>query len=222
MSQVFWDRNIPRRSRAEEWYGGTSRSGNCWQDTVRDSVHSNWTSGYGADLDWDEDGHQLSSIVWEANVLNGSASIMLDYLEEYSFHREEQKDIVALKLLPKWRVVVNVIVVHLDFARAVKTGFFGLLGEEPVQVLDATSPLVSQLYDLAESCERNVLAITSAQDFTRMSADDMDAELKRTALRTYGDPEVPKRMRPAIMFRLCTKMCNHSDTPAEDPKVWTV
>lgn len=114
---------------------------------------------------------------------------------------------------------MNVIVIHLDFAQAVKTGLFGLLGEEPVQVLDATSPLVEQLYDLAETCEREASSITAAQDFTRMSADDMDAEVKREVLRNYNDPELLKRMRPAVMFRLCTKMCNHGNTLGEHQKV---
>jgi hypothetical protein len=197
-ASVFWDRNTPHRSRAEEWSDG---AGNCiigdyWQDTVRDSAHINWDAGYSADFGWDGAAHQLTSLVWQANLLNGSASMMWAYFVDSCYVREKELDRAAFKLLPKWLVVMNVIVIHLDFAQAVKTGLFGLLGEEPLQVLDASSPLVEQLYDLAETCEREAPGLTAAQDFTRMSADDMDAELKRTALRTYGDPEVPKRMRP--------------------------
>ncbi|KEQ61344.1 uncharacterized protein M437DRAFT_51783 [Aureobasidium melanogenum CBS 110374] len=142
-------------------------------------------------------------------------------LENIPICQDRQEDLAALKLLPEWRVVVRVIVIHLDFARAAKSGLFGLLGDEPVQVVDATSPLVSQLYELAETCEREAYALTAAQDFTRMSAGDMDAMVKRVAFKTFHDHELSKRMRPAIMFRLCTEMCNHSDTLEGEPKVWT-
>ncbi|KEQ63740.1 uncharacterized protein M437DRAFT_20145, partial [Aureobasidium melanogenum CBS 110374] len=121
----------------------------------------------------------------------------------------KQEDLVALKLLPDWMVVVRVVVIHLDFRQAADSGLFGLSGDETIQVVDATLPLASQLYELAESCERRAFAVTAAQDFTRMPADDMDAMVKRVAYKIFHDHEVGKRLRPAIMFRLCTEMCNH-------------
>jgi len=110
---------------------------------------------------------------------------------------------------------VKVVIVHLDLARATKTGLFGLSGDAPVQVLDAASPLASQLYELAEACEREAVSVTAAQDFTRMSANDMDAMVQRVAFKNLHNRELSMRMRAAIMFRLCTKMCNHSNTLEE-------
>ncbi|KEQ58782.1 uncharacterized protein M437DRAFT_22737, partial [Aureobasidium melanogenum CBS 110374] len=119
-----------------------------------------------------------------------------------------EQNLAALKLLPEWMVVMKVVVIHLDIGRAADSGLFGLLGDEIIQVVDAALPLASQLYELAEYCERDA-SITTAQDFTRTSANDMDAMVKRRAFEIFHDDEVGKRLRPAIMFRLCTEMCNH-------------
>ena len=114
---------------------------------------------------------------------------------------------------------MKVIVIHLDFRRAAHSGLFGLSGDEVIQVVDASSPLASQLYELAEDCERGASAITAAQDFTRMSANDMDAMVKRVAFKNFHDHEIGKRLRPAIMFRLCTRMCNHINGPKKEQTV---
>jgi hypothetical protein len=132
-----------------------------------------------------------------------------------SFH-EEQQDLAALRLLPEWLVVVRVVVIHLDFRQAAKTGLFGLSGDKFVQVVDATLPLASQLYELAETCESRASTVTAPQNFARMSANDMHAMVRRVALKRYFDHELAKRMRAAIMFRLCTKMCNHGTMPGEE------
>jgi hypothetical protein len=110
----------------------------------------------------------------------------------------EQQDLAALRLLPEWLVVVRVVVMHLDFTQAARTGLFGLSGDEFVQVVDATLPLASQLYDLAEACESRASTVAAAQDFARMSANDMNAMVKRVALKVYFDHELPKRMHAAI------------------------
>jgi hypothetical protein len=116
-------------------------------------------------------------------------------------------------------VIVKVIVIHLDFRRAAHSGLFGLSGDEVIQVVDASSPLASQLYELAEDCERGASAITAAQDFTRMSTNDMDAIMQRKVFEALRDHDVGKRLRPAIMFRLCTRMCNHINGPKKEQAV---
>lgn len=126
---------------------------------------------------------------------------------------QREQNLAALKLLPEWKVVVKVIVIHLDIGRAADSGLFGISGDEIIQVVDAALPLVSQLYELAEWCERQAPAVTIAQDFTRISYADMDAMVKREAFERLQDYEIGKRLRPAIMFRLCTEMCNHINTP---------
>jgi hypothetical protein len=122
---------------------------------------------------------------------------------------QREQNLAALRLLPEWLVVVKIVVIHLDLGRAADSGLFGLLGDEIVQVVDAALPLASRLYELAEYCERGASAIKPAQDFTRMSWNDMDALVKRTAFENLEDDEIGKRLRPAILFRLCTEMCNH-------------
>jgi hypothetical protein len=211
-----------------DWKTGNVIDSGCWKDTTRDTVHLNWTSFYDIDFGpvWMHD-HPLTLLAQEAKRLNESASFMLDamtvdigegepydqpisrWFESIPLGEGKQEDLAALKLLPEWMVVVRVVVIHLDLGQAADSGLFGLLGDGFIQVVDATLPLAEQLYALAEHCERGASAITTAQDFTRMSANDMGVMIKRVAFKIFHDHEVSKRLRPAIMFRLCTRMCNY-------------
>lgn len=225
-----WSVNGPYEA---DWNTGNVIDQGFWQDSSRDTVHLNWTSLYDIDFGPRMASHPLTSLAQEAKRLNGSASFMLGEMtdeigEGEPFNRPisrlfnriplgegKQEDLTALRLLLEWMVVVRVVVIHLDLGRAADSGLFGLLGDEIIQVVDATLPLADELYALAEHCERGAPAVTCAQDFTRMSADNMDAMVKRVAFKVFHDSEVGKRLRPAIMFRLCTQMCNHSTTQGE-------
>lgn len=218
-----------------DWNTGNVIDEGFWQDPIRDTVHLNWNSLYDIDFGPRMASHPLTSLAQEAKCLNASASFMLNtitddigevepydepisqWFENIPLDEGKVEDLAALKLPPEWMVVVRVVVIHLNRERAADSGLFGLLGDEIIQVMDATSPLVSQLYALAEHCEHG--AVTTAQNFTRMSADDLDAMVKRVAFKVFHDSEVGKRLRPAIMFRLCTKMCNHINTPGEGQNV---
>ncbi|KEQ92999.1 hypothetical protein AUEXF2481DRAFT_90646 [Aureobasidium subglaciale EXF-2481] len=151
---------------------------------------------------------------------------MLDYLcdswegSDIPVAEVNRKKTAALKLLPEWLVVEKIIVIHLAFLLAVEIELFGHLGNEVVKVVDAVLPLADQLYALAESCEGQAEVITAAQDFTRMSAEDMDAMVKREAYECFDDHEIGKRLWPAIMLRLCTKMCNHGVKVEEEKNIW--
>ncbi|KAH0366143.1 hypothetical protein KCU65_g5579, partial [Aureobasidium melanogenum] len=191
-----------------DWNFGNVIDRGHWEDTSRDSISLNWTPSY--DVDWgpvNPEGHPLTSLAQEAKRLNGTASFMLDAMTD-SWERhpdssswflstappanlpegtpmtQREQNVAALKLLPEWLVVVKVVVIHLDIGRAADSGLFGLLGDEIIQVVDAALPLASQFYELAECCERGASALTIAQDFTRMSANDMDAmvNVKRTKI----------------------------------------
>ncbi|KAI4847168.1 hypothetical protein E4T44_04669 [Aureobasidium sp. EXF-8845] len=221
-----------------DWNTGNVIDSGCWEDASRDIVHLNWTSYYDIDFGpvWMQD-HPLTLLAQEAKRLNGSASFMLDALtvdigegEPYDkpisrwfgsipLGQGKQEDLAALNLLPEWMVVVRVVVIHLDLGRAADSGLFGLSGDEIIQVVDATLPLASQLYELAEHCERQASAVTTAQDFNRVSSNDMDAMVKRVAFKVFHDHETGKRLRPAIMFRLCTNMCNHIKMPKQEQDV---
>lgn len=210
-----------------DWKTGKVIDHGHWVDASR-AAHMNWTPHYDIDFGDMMVGHPLTTLAEEAKHLNGTASFMLECimttwigepepydepilypLEGIPISQRQQEDLVALEILPKWLVVVRVVVIHLDLRRAADSGLFGVSGDDTIQVVDAALPLVSQLYELAESCERGASAVTVAQDFTRMPADDMDAMVKRVAYKIFHDHEVGKRLRPAIMFRLCTEMCNH-------------
>lgn len=216
-----------------DWKTGNAIDHGSWQDASRDIVHLNWTSFYDTDFVPSLDGHPLTLLAQEAKRLNGSASFMLNemlvnigeeepydkplsrWFESKPLREGRQEDLAALKLLPEWMVIVRVLVIHLDFGRAADSGLFGLLGDEIIQVVDATLPLAEQLFALAEHCEREASAVTTAQDFNRMPTNDMDAMVKRVAFKMFHNHEIGKRLRPAIMFRLCTEMCNHIDTPKQ-------
>jgi hypothetical protein len=201
-----WSVNGPDEA---DWITGNVIDEGFWQDPSRDIVHLNWTSFYDIDFGPSLDGHPLTLLAQEAKLLNGSASFMLDQLlvdeslgwepydepispwfERISLCKGRPEDLAALKLLPEWMVIVRVIVVHLEFRRAAESGLFGLLGDEIIQVVDVTLPLAEQLYALAEHCERGAPAVAYAQNFTRMSANDMDAMVKRVAFKVFHDSEV--------------------------------
>jgi len=230
-----WSFEIPREA---DWTTGKVIDQGHWEDTTRDSALMNWIPHYDIDYGPTMDGHPLTCLAQEAKRLNGRASFMLECmmtqwigepepydepishpLEDISISQRRQEDLAALKLLPKWMVVMRMVVIHLDLRRAANSGLFGLLGDKTIQVVDAATPLASQLYELAEYCERGASGVTIAQDLTRMSANDIDAMLKRVAFKIFHDHEVGKRLRPAIMFRLCTEMCNHIAPPGENRNV---
>jgi hypothetical protein len=230
----------------DDWKTGKVIDHGHWEDTSRDSAHMNWSSCYDIDFGpVDPPDHPLTSLAEEALRLNGTASFMLDAIVDSwgrnppngnwhistavtdnppIFFRppevtpipQREQNLAALSLLPEWLVVVKIVVIHLDLGRAADSGLFGLLGDEIVQVVDAALPLASQLYELAEYCERGASAVKAAQDFTRMSWNDMDAMVKREAVKRLRDHEIGKRLRPAIMFRLCTEMCNHINMPKQE------
>jgi hypothetical protein len=223
-----------------DWKTGKVIDHGHWEDASRDSAHMNWSSYYDIEFGPTDPDHPLTYLAEEAKRLNGPASFMLDAMNEswerdpssslrYSISdipevkwpdgtlmSQSDQNLAALRLLPEWLVVVKIVVIHLDLGRAADSGLFGLLGDEIVQVVDAALPLASQLYELAEYCERGASAVKAAQDFTRMSWNDMDAMVKREAVKRLRDHEIGKRLRPAIMFRLCTEMCNHINMPKQE------
>ncbi|KAI4725715.1 hypothetical protein E4T49_06544 [Aureobasidium sp. EXF-10728] len=180
----------PCQLHEDDWDAQTRMDRDHWQDSSRNSAHLHWTACYSAALYYSAEGNPLESLVRESKRLNGSASLMLLYINDAMRRYSKQRDLAALKLLPKWLVVTRVIVIHLDSAQAARTGLFGLLGDAPVQVVDAYSPLASQLYELAETCERGAYALTAAQNFDRMSADDMDAFSKLQVFRVFEDHDL--------------------------------
>ncbi|KAI4729120.1 hypothetical protein E4T49_03043 [Aureobasidium sp. EXF-10728] len=217
----------PDRPLDTQWVSTTDNS-DAWFDTTRDSPHLNWTRNYEAD--YDDDGDSLQCLVWEASRMSGTPSIMLTYLDHTANEPhlprlflqtqpvspapklvtpDELKVINAYKQLSAWLVVMRVVVVHAHLDAAAATGLFGLLGDAPVQIVPASDQdKLNRFYGLAEECERRQ-PVTVAQDLTRQSADSIRENLRRVITTKFHSDELTTIMHPAIMFRLCTRMCNH-------------
>jgi hypothetical protein len=120
-------------------------------------------------------------------------------------------DLEILSRFQKWRVVMRVIVVHSDPRTAAETGLFGLLGDARVQIFDVSDQTrIEALFDFAEKCERQN-PVTIAQNFHRESTDAVEQKLKTVIIEQFQSEELAAAMRPAVMFRLCTRMCNHTE-----------
>lgn len=134
------------------------------------------------------------------------------------YGEEKIKDLEAFQQLPKWLVVMRVTIIHCDFATASRTGLFGLLGDARVQIIDASNEATVEAYmGFAESCEREN-AVLIPQDFGREPIDSMRQKLRQVVWREFGSEQLLETIHPAIMFRLCTRKCNHvaSNGEADD------
>lgn len=209
------------------WTSGTVQP-DLWQDPVRDTVHLNWTST--CEAEFSSSGSALACLAWEALHLSGRGSLTVLYLDpefdwpdRYSqfelavplaeqsaepLDPGKQDELNELFRLPSWLVVVRMIVVHMRYADAAATGLFGLLGDASVQVVDVEDVArFNQYYDLAEACESQH-TFTAKQDLQRESPGYWKQRLRASLMKKYHSEQLTAACRPAIMFRLCTAMCN--------------
>lgn len=193
----------PDRPLSAQWISGTDNSG-CWLDGTRDSPHLNWTPQYEADYDYD--GDSLQCLVWDALQLSATPSLMLTYFQRS--RSEIDHGMEAYKQLSKWLIVMRVVVVHSDHELAAVSGLFGLLGDAQVQIVSVSEQAkLDRLYDLAEDCESKQ-SVTVTQNLVRPSLDSLEEELRTVLIRKFGSEDLAAIMHPAVMFRLCTEMCN--------------
>lgn len=179
-----------------------------WFDPTRDLSHVNYVPGYEADFGHDRS--PLLDVAWQAARANRGGSLRLDFLR-YCY----EEDLEVIERLPGWVVVMRIFVIHANRRFAAETGMFGLLCDARVQIVNVSEQTrIDALFDLAEGCEHKGKA-TVRQDFQRESAESLQQELKDVAIEKFGSQQRAPEMHPAIMFRLCTEMCNHSEL-AED------
>lgn len=175
-------------------------------DPSRDLVHLNWEPG---SPEFHCRGSSLFYLAWYAARVARGGSLMrrnFQYIEQY------EKD--ALTKLPSWMVVMRTIIIHASHEHAAKTGLFGLLGDAPVQLVDVSDEArVKSFFDLADESQRKGHVI-HPQDLHRESAEVVRQKLKHLVDTSYLGDKRPA-MHPAIMFRLCTDMCNHSRAAEE-------
>ncbi|CAD0089599.1 unnamed protein product [Aureobasidium mustum] len=217
----------PDRPSDTEWYSDFEFA-DAWVDKTRGAPHLNCTAVYEGLYQYY--GNPLNCMIWEAQRFSATPSITfgLQNSREFAtqYYRIELPDgrfdctmpkpdnkiefVNAFKQVPSWLVVMDTIVVQSDLRSAAATGLFGLLGDAPVQIIPISEETkINSFYNLAERCERGRNGI-APQDFTRKSADEMRQELRREVWLSFRSEDLAAIMHPAIMFRLCTQMCNHS------------
>jgi hypothetical protein len=231
-SVAFRAANIPTgfaqdRPRNAQWVSTTSTR-RTWQDFTRGSPHLNWTPIY--EMQYQSSGSPLHSLAWAALHMSGTGSLMVEHLDpdfgdpntylDTTYDASEpymtrlrspitNKDLEALEQLPHCLVIMRTIVIHSDVESAVTTGLFGLLGDARVQIVDVSrEALVNAFFKLAEACEREHF-VTVNQNFHRQPATSMRQQLRNLIMSIFDSKKLVMAMHPAIMFRLCTKMCNH-------------
>nr|OQO22757.1 hypothetical protein B0A51_07226 [Rachicladosporium sp. CCFEE 5018]OQO23573.1 hypothetical protein B0A51_07470 [Rachicladosporium sp. CCFEE 5018] len=160
----------------EAWFSSGTSLRASWLDRTRDAVHMHWTAAL--EPLYDSDGDAISSLAWDAKFCTGVASLRVEFFEE-NYHEagsvdvpaalpEELKSLVDNPLnarlakqpqnllsLPMWMVVMDTVVVHLSREAAAERGFFALLGDATVQIIDVVEQEVLHgYYDAAGLVER--------------------------------------------------------------------
>lgn len=154
---------------------------------------------YGTQPVWERLGHPVPNL---AQQLSTNSRLFPNSARELRF----------LQMVPEWLVVMRTVIVHCDWGKAVATGLFGPLGDAWVVIVDvcADPARVEALFHLAEISERQTrwVPITTRQDFRREAPEAMKQRLRHHIMRQYRSETLVAAMRPAVMFRLCPRMCN--------------
>lgn len=187
-----------------------------WMDPDRDAVHLNYSPGYGWIAYSHDFGNPFRTLAFFAARNGGNVSFMEGWLGWLRSDPKSEEALKDLERVENWLVVLRVVIIHLEDRAAAQTGLFGLLGDVRVQVVPVSEQAkLSALFDLAERFDRPD-EVTHRQNLERYSVEKYQEGLAhsvRYGLETDDEQTVSKflkRMQPAVMFRLCTEMCNHS------------
>ncbi|KAJ5248885.1 hypothetical protein N7468_000336 [Penicillium chermesinum] len=188
-----------------------------WFDPSRDVIHLNWTPIYEVEFFGCYTGEPLALLAWYAARFDLRPSFMCASIGKFEHLNPDQ--ISALKQRPNWLVVMRTIIVHCDYKSARESGLFGLLGDARIQIVDVADQARVRAYiDFAEKME---LESTDAprrdiprdyQSFSQQSTSLMERDLRERMINSCGKKvaeELPA-IRPAMMFRYCPMMCNHT------------
>lgn len=122
---------------------------------------------------------------------------------------EEAVFMKALQRLENCLVVVQEVVVHADLAEGAKSNLFEPLGDAPIQIIDmAEEDEIDRCFAIALECE-NRSPVSNPQDLERRSLHLTRDRLRLQIVASHGSEDLMDILRPAIMFRHCTLMCNH-------------
>lgn len=211
---------------------------NGWLDRISGIVHMNWTPIHNTDWGMEYEALAPVNYLLEAAISRsaGRASFIADWWTDFHWEtppryvgefnseddnydralrhgpgKEEQSMIAAFSQLSACLVVLQIVVVHTDTKIAAACGLFGPLGDAPVQVISMANEIdIDAYFHLARDCE-NQSPVSIRQDLTRRTLAQAKNRLRYAVVDWLGTEEMLSVMEPAIMFRLCTKMCNHPE-----------
>jgi hypothetical protein len=185
-----------------------------WLDIARDIVHLNWEPW--VDIEWQtyDQGDPVRCLMcYAALTRSRKPSIMLGLLQtfqsrgdpdqphrHYRWTRAELADL--MRTIPSWMVVaLPPVVIHADTETG--AGFFGLLADARVQLIDADDEArIAEFMALAEAPNVTVGARVGQEELASAKR-----ELQDAVKWFFGSEDEAPVMRPVVMFRLCTKMC---------------
>lgn len=124
----------------------------------------------------------------------------------------------ALARVDRWQVVMGIVVVHCSRTDRKADGYFGLLNDAPIQIVEVTERArIAELTSLARSCNENCDTGTR-QDFecTEISPELMLRRLRYVLWHGGFPTRLHERLHPAIMFRLCRNQCHLSNTTTNE------
>lgn len=134
-------------------------------------------------------------------------------LPDSNLHPKVYRDAVTLLEKRDWRLVTDTVVIHATGASLAGTGLFGLLGDAPIQIVDVLDKdRISLFYELAELGERAAVNCGRTQNFPRCSLKDWERFIRHYMWCNRYPDALLSHVRPAIMFRLCTRMCNLAES----------
>jgi hypothetical protein len=180
-----------------------------WLDRAyTDSIHLGWEPnneiGY-----FDSSGDPLCFLMWMAAQTKKQhsvrCSIRLPLLFSFQYYPDMPGEkwtnaelAAVLRQRPEWTVIiVDPVVVHASATTAAGWGLFGLLGDARVRIVDADDNMQIDKF------------LVMCQDVPRSNFSEVMAsakqDLREAIIAICGSEDTAPTMRPAIMFRLCTK-----------------
>jgi hypothetical protein len=229
---AFKNGSIVREQETEAWpylkdqWGSFLDVHNAWRDLARDTTHRNWSAACEAEYQYNYNASPFPQLVEEVSRIRTPGSLMSDSLGEClswpnevfpdppfeppfsPLEPQKLRDLQTLQHIPEWSVVMRTIVIHSDIATAAKTGLWGLLGDARVQIVDVSDQArMKVFFDLAETCERSHPRAVR-QNLCHDAEEPLKEVLRRQIMEQFHSVELTATMRPAIMFRLCTRMCD--------------
>ncbi|KAJ5697613.1 hypothetical protein N7488_011297 [Penicillium malachiteum] len=196
---------VYRNTRTRFWESRTILDGMI--DPSRDIVHLNW-------VPWDEEYHDsgnfMQYLAWHAANSAQGGSI--------EYHSTFSEQVPFLNSISNLVILMRKIIIHATSEYGARMGLFGLLGDAPVQIIDISDEKRLKAYfDLAEDTQEKGHVIF-AQDLHWKPSQVLEEEFERIIRLNYGYMQYRHGvapMRGAIMFRLCTDMCNNSKDSEE-------